>query len=159
MKNNIVDCWNWFFTIANSGDLNATEQAVLVHIIGHINRNIWSDTKIDSKIIAAAISKDVRTVKAAIKKLVKLNIIVETEGGYNIGQQPAKPRKRAKRAESAGISSQNTTVSRIDANARIDDNNGRERISESSIVRDQETTGDGDVSNIKPVARRRRLFH
>lgn len=82
---NIVEVWNWLINVLESGELTATEQAALVHVIAKINRNMWTPTKINPKLIAAAIDKDARTVKTALSKIVSLNILTEEEGAYYIG--------------------------------------------------------------------------
>lgn len=148
---NIVETWNDFFTIANSGALNGNEQIVLIHIIGHINRNMWRDTKIDLKIIAAAISKDVRTVKNSVKKLLNLGIITESEGGYNFGKQPqSKPRKSKKRDS---VSKQPTNTSK--SNSDEETNNE----SEEQIDGRENTTSGDNVGIVATSTRRRRVFH
>lgn len=82
----IVDIWNWLVNeVLETGELNANEQATLIHIVAKINRNIWRPVKINSKVIAAAIGRDNRTVQTAINKLVDLNILQQSEGGISIG--------------------------------------------------------------------------
>ena len=152
--NNIVDIWNKFFQLANSGTLSANEQITLVHIIGHINRNMWKETKIEKKIIAAAISKDVRTVKTAIKKLVNLGIITETEGGFNIGGQP-KPKQSRKRAAISKSARDDKTNYDEEQHSESDE----EQQPATGIDRGRNSTSRDNVRIPATSTRRRRIFH
>lgn len=84
----IVEVWNKTIVPAlESGDLSATEQAVLVHIAIALNRNLWSPMKINAKLIAAATDKDRRTVTSAINHIAELGIITNDSGVINFGKQ------------------------------------------------------------------------
>lgn len=84
---NIVEVWNWLINVLEDGTLSATEQAVLVHVIAKLNRNLWEPTKINAKLIAAAVDKDPRTIKAALAKFVDLKILNINEEAYYFGEQ------------------------------------------------------------------------
>lgn len=86
LKISIVDVWNWLANeILESGELNANDQAVLFQVIAKINRNLWRPVKITPRIVAAAISRDTRTVKNSLEKLEKLGILKSSEAGEEIG--------------------------------------------------------------------------
>lgn len=84
---NIVEVWNKVAPELESGDFSATEQITLIHVIIALNRNLWTPTKINPAIIAAATRKDKRTIRAAINKLIKLGALQQNQaGGIFIGK-------------------------------------------------------------------------
>ena len=144
---NIVEVWSWLVNVMEEGSLNAVEQATLFHVIAKLNRNLWKPAKINTKIIAAAINKDPRTVKTAIQKIVNLKILRETEGEYYLGEQfknhtiptdSDEPRFSFKRGG-------NVTA---DSDANHDTDNGRGT-----------AEGVGTVKGVGTAGRRRKIFN
>lgn len=144
---NIVEVWSWLVNVMEEGSLNAVEQATLFHIIAKINRNLWKPAKINTKIIAAAINKDHRTVKTAIQKIINLKILTETEGEYYLGDQFKNNTVHAGNDEPRfNFKREGNVTADSDADSNTDNRSGN---SESA----------GNVKNAGASSRRRQIFN
>lgn len=148
---NIVEVWNWLINVMESGELTATEQAALVHVIARINRNMWTPTKINPKLIAAAIDKDARTVKTALSKIVNLNILTMKDGVYYLGNV------RNNKIPANDDGGKLHFRSQHDANNRTI----QQDPSRNDGAVDSGTNPDGEEhsAQTKPAGKRRRLFN
>lgn len=149
---NIVEVWNWLINVLEGGELTATEQAALVHVIARINRNMWTPTKINPKLIAAAIDKDTRTVKTALSKIVSLNILTEEEGVYYLGNIKRNPIPDSGRSERNFQFKNQHDISSDVANRNTSDDDG-------TAGARPNTAGDGNSEQAQPASKRRKLFN
>lgn len=86
LKNlNIVTVFTWFSNVLDTCDLSASEQLVLLHVIKFLNRNFWQPISLSNHKLAYALGKDDRTVKMAIKKLVKRKLLILKGGAIHVG--------------------------------------------------------------------------
>lgn len=78
----IVEVWNKkLVPKVESGELTAIEQLTLFYLAISLNRNFWEPAKVNAAMIAAAMNKDKRTIQKAIRHLIELKIVFETEEG------------------------------------------------------------------------------
>ena len=146
---NIVEVWNWLINVLEDGTLTATEQAVLVHVIAKLNRNIWEPTKVNAKLIAAAVDKDPRTVKAALAKFVDLKILSINEEAYYFGEQ----------FKHNPIPSADTGRFRFRAGAGKGNAGKAEGAVDGTDSGDGHTESDGTAEGAEPAGNRRKLFN
>lgn len=84
-KLNIVSAFTWLSNSIDTQMLTSSEQLVLLHLVKFLNRNFWQAVTLSYHMLAKAIGKDDRTVKAALKKLSDKGLVVQKGGQLHIG--------------------------------------------------------------------------
>ena len=79
---NIVNVFTWFSNVLDIHELDNSETVVMIHLIKILNRNFWKPIKMSTHKLAKNLGKkNDSTIKDALQRLKKKQLIIESEEG------------------------------------------------------------------------------